>query len=76
MSTNTGVVRFFLENKGYGFILDDNELDEKGEHKQFFFHFSNSLDRVVKDDKVEYELVEGKKGLNAVNVKRVKEKPI
>ena len=66
-STNKGVVKFFAENKGFGFIIDD---DDK---KEYFFHFSNTLDRVNKDDKVTYELVEGKKGLNAVNVKRIKE---
>jgi len=66
-STNTGVVKFFTEAKGFGFIIDD------ADQKEYFFHFSNSLDRVIKDDKVTYELVEGKRGLNAVNVKRIKE---
>jgi CspA family cold shock protein len=65
-STNSGVVKFFAEAKGFGFIIDDEDK------KEYFFHFSNSLDRVVKDDKVTYELVEGKRGLNAVNIKRVK----
>lgn len=67
-STNTGVVKFFAEAKGFGFIVDD--VDKK----EYFFHFSNTLDKVEKDDKVAFELIEGKKGLNAVNVKRVKEK--
>jgi CspA family cold shock protein len=71
-STNKGTVRFFLKDKGYGFILDDDELDEKGEHRQFFFHVTNTLDKIDKDDKVEYNLIEGKKGLNAVSVKRKK----
>ena len=66
-STNFGVVKFFAEAKGFGFVIDDESKEE------YFFHFSNTLDRVQKDDKVSYELVEGKKGLNAVNVKRVKE---
>ena len=66
-STNSGVVKFFAEAKGFGFIIDDTSKEEH------FFHFSNTLDKVQKDDKVAYELVEGKKGLNAVNVKRVKE---
>ena len=65
-STNTGVVKFFAEAKGFGFIIDDVDKKER------FFHFSNALDRVNKDDKVSYELVEGKKGENAVKVKRLK----
>lgn len=67
-STNFGVVKFFAEAKGFGFIVDDTD------GKEYFFHFSNTLDKVQKDDRVSYELVEGKKGLNAVNIKRVKEK--
>jgi len=66
-STNTGVVKFFAEAKGYGFIVDNED------QREFFFHFSNILDKVIKDDKVAYDLVEGKRGLNAVNVKRIKE---
>lgn len=65
-STNNGVVKFFAESKGFGFIVDDVSRQE------YFFHFSNTLDKVTKDDKVTFELVEGKRGLNAVNVKRVK----
>jgi CspA family cold shock protein len=67
-STNTGVVKFFQGSKGYGFIIDNSD------QKEYFFHCSNTLDSVNKDDKVAYELIEGKKGLNAVNVKRIKEK--
>ena len=64
-STNFGTVKFFAEDKGFGFIID---LEDK---KEYFFHVSNTLDRVQKDDKVSYELVEGKRGLNAIKVKRV-----
>ena len=66
-STNSGVVKFFTEEKGFGFIIDDDSA------KEFFFHFTNTLDKVKKDDKVRFDLVEGKRGMNAVNVKRVKE---
>lgn len=61
-STNNGVVKFFAEAKGFGFIVDDVN------HQEYFFHFSNTLDKVQKDDHVTFELVEGKRGLNAVNV--------
>jgi CspA family cold shock protein len=67
-STNTGIVKFFTEAKGFGFIIDDD--DPK---KEYFFHTSNTLDRVEKENHVSFELVEGKRGLNAVNVKRIKE---
>jgi CspA family cold shock protein len=66
-SINLGTVKFFSEAKGFGFIIDDS--DSK---KEYFFHFSNTLDKVAQNDHVTYELVEGKRGLNAVNVKRIK----
>jgi len=66
-STNTGVVKFYQESKGYGFLIDDVDKKER------FFHCSNTLDKVQKDDKVSYEVIEGKKGENAINVKRIKE---
>jgi cold shock CspA family protein len=37
-STNSGIVKFFAEAKGFGFIIDDVNQQE------YFFHFSNSLD--------------------------------
>lgn len=65
-STNTGTVKFFNLEKGFGFIIDDSD------GKNYFTHMSMTLDKIEKDDKVAYELAEGKKGLNAVNVKRIK----
>ena len=60
-----GKVKFFNESKGYGFIKD-NETGE--EH---FVHVSGLIDRVTEGDEVTFELQQGKKGLNAVNVKKV-----
>ena len=60
-----GVVSFFNESKGYGFIKD-NETGE--EH---FVHVSGLIDKINQDDEVTFELQQGKKGLNAVNVKLV-----
>ena len=60
-----GKVKFFNESKGFGFIIDD---ETKKEH---FVHISGLIDQVQEDDEVEFELQEGKKGLNAVNVKVV-----
>ncbi|MFH2142762.1 MAG: cold shock domain-containing protein [Bacteroidota bacterium] len=59
----TGKVKFFNNSKGYGFIKD-NDSD-----KEYFVHASGLIDQVKEDDEVTFELQEGKKGLNAVNVK-------
>ncbi len=61
---HAGTVKFFNESKGYGFILET----ETG--KELFVHVSGLIDKVTKNDKVEFEIQNGKKGLNAVNVKR------
>jgi cold shock protein len=58
-----GKVKFFNESKGYGFIKD-NESD-----KEYFVHATGLIDKVREDDAVSFELKEGKKGLNAVDVK-------
>lgn len=58
-----GTVKFFNDSKGYGFVIDDESKTE------YFVHVSGLIDEVREDDKVEFELKEGRKGLNAVNVK-------
>lgn len=58
-----GTVKFFNEAKGFGFIVED---DTKSEH---FVHASGLIDEIRENDAVEFELKEGKKGMNAVNVK-------
>lgn len=60
---NKGTVKFFNDSKGFGFIIDD---DSK---KEYFVHISGLIDEVKEGDLVEFELKEGKKGLNAVNVR-------
>lgn len=59
----TGIVKFFNEAKGYGFIKETDS------DKEVFVHASGLIDRIKEDDEVVFELVEGKKGENAVNVK-------
>jgi len=59
----TGTVKFFNNAKGFGFIVED---DTNTEH---FVHISGLIDEIREDDKVEFELKEGKKGMNAVNVR-------
>jgi cold shock protein len=60
---NTGVMKFFNESKGYGFIIED------GNKKEHFVHISGVLSQIKEGNAVEFELREGKKGLNAVDVK-------
>ncbi|MDT0553883.1 MAG: cold-shock protein [Bacteroidetes bacterium MedPE-SWsnd-G1] len=60
-----GTVKFFNESKGFGFIIEDGSKDE------YFVHISGLVDRVAEGDAVEFELKEGRKGLNAVNVKAI-----
>ena len=60
---SNGTVKFFNESKGFGFIKED---DSNNEH---FVHVSGLIDEINEEDQVEFELQEGKKGLNAVNVK-------
>ncbi|ASS48130.1 MAG: cold shock domain-containing protein [Bacteroidota bacterium] len=60
---NKGTVKFFNETKGFGFIKEE----ETG--KEYFVHVSGLIDQVNENDEVSFELQDGKKGLNAVNVK-------
>jgi len=58
-----GTVKFFNDTKGFGFIKEDNS------NKEHFVHVSGLIDEIREGDAVEFDLQEGKKGLNAVNVK-------
>ena len=58
-----GTVKFFNDSKGFGFILEDDTS------KEHFVHISGLIDEIREGDAVEFDLEEGKKGLNAVNVK-------
>ena len=58
-----GTVKFFNESKGFGFILDNETKEE------YFVHISGLIDEIREGDEVEFDLQEGRKGLNAVEVK-------
>jgi CspA family cold shock protein len=62
---NTGTVKFFNESKGYGFIKDESS------NQEIFVHVTGLEEKVRENDKVSFDVVEGKKGMNAVNVKKV-----
>jgi CspA family cold shock protein len=59
---NKGTVKFFNETKGFGFISpEDGGAD-------IFVHVSGLTDEIRENDSVSYEVENGRKGLNAVNV--------
>ena len=58
-----GTVKFFNDSKGFGFISEDET------NKEYFVHVSGLVDEIRDGDAVVFELKEGKKGLNAVNVR-------
>ena len=59
-----GTVKFFNETKGFGFVVDEET------NKEYFVHITGLIDKVKENDEVEFDLQEGRKGLNAVNVKK------
>ena len=59
----TGVVKFFNESKGFGVIASEDNGQE------IFVHVSGLIDQIRENDEATFEVQEGKKGLNAVNVK-------
>ena len=59
---NNGTVKFFNESKGFGFITPDDG------GKDVFVHINGLTDSIREDDKVSYDVEEGRKGPNAVNV--------
>ncbi len=61
---NNGTVKFFNDLKGFGFIKEANSDQE------YFVHASGLIDEIRENDEVSFDLQEGRKGLNAVNVKR------
>ena len=60
-----GTVKFFNEEKGFGFIKHDDS------NKETFVHANGLIDQIEANDKVVFDVQEGRKGLNAVNVKRL-----
>ncbi len=60
---SNGTVKFFNKSKGFGFITPDDG------GKDVFVHQNGLTDEITEGDKVSYDVEEGQKGLNAVNVK-------
>ncbi|NJB81686.1 cold-shock protein [Wenyingzhuangia aestuarii] len=57
-----GTVKFFNDSKGYGFITPEDGS------RDVFVHINGLTDEIAEGDKVSYDVEEGRKGLNAVNV--------
>ena len=64
MTMQEGTVKFYNETKGFGFITPNNGGDD------IFVHSSGLSTRTIKEnDKVVYQVTQGQKGLNAIQVK-------
>jgi len=57
-----GTVKFFNNAKGFGFIKPSDQGED------IFVHVSNLVDEVNENDRVRYEVEEGRRGINAINV--------
>ncbi|TDQ18877.1 putative cold-shock DNA-binding protein [Algoriphagus boseongensis] len=62
---NEGTVKFFNDTKGFGFITPDDNSED------VFVHHTGLVHEIRERDKVTFDVVQGKKGVNAVNVKVV-----
>ena len=61
----TGTIKFYNDSKGFGFIIDDESQSD------VFVHATGLSEKVAQNDKVSFDLKEGKKGPNAINVRKV-----
>ena len=59
-----GTVKFYNESKGFGFVITENG-------DEVFVHVTGLIDKIGQNDRVEFEIAQGKKGPNAVNVKLI-----
>lgn len=60
-----GKVDFYDDSKGFGFIKETNTQEK------YFVHVKGLLQDIKEGDMVTFELEQGRKGLNAVSVKKV-----
>ena len=65
-AVRNGIVTFFNDSKGYGFIKDTTTQES------VFVHLNGLVDQIKENNKVSFEVEMGPKGLNAIQVKLVK----
>jgi cold shock CspA family protein len=64
-AVRNGRIDYYDDSKGFGFIIED------GTQQKYFVHFKGLLEEVKEGNKVSFELEQGRKGLNAVQVKKI-----
>ena len=64
-TSRTGIVAFFNDSKGYGFIKDQQTQES------IFVHLNGLVDAIKENNKVTFEVENTPKGPSAVNVKKV-----
>lgn len=62
-TVRNGIVKFFNNEKGYGFIIDQETKDS------IFVHMNNAYQEIKENDAVTFEVEMGQKGPNAANVR-------
>ncbi len=60
-----GTVKFFNQEKGFGFIKPNDASED------VFVHQTGLIDSIKQNDKVQFDVERGKKGLNAVRVQLI-----
>lgn len=61
---NKGTIKFYNKTKGFGFITDQDTKEE------IFVHATGLTEEVKEGDKVSFEVTQGKKGVNAISVRK------
>lgn len=60
-----GEIKFYNKTKGFGFVIDQETKEE------IFVHATGLTEEISQGDRVTFETTQGKKGINAVKVKRI-----
>jgi cold shock protein len=65
----TGTVKWFSSEKGYGFIAPDDNSDDVFAHHTAIQ--MNGYRTLTENQKVEYDVEQGQKGLQAANIRPI-----
>lgn len=61
-----GIVKFYHESKGFGYIIENETNDE------YYVHVSGLINRIKDEDIVSFEVSDGKRGPQAIDVRIIK----